>query len=80
LMAPNYVWFQKLDYGNISFRCRECYETPHVIKNCPKNPQNKEKKPQRPKWWEGAQGYHHMIFKEEDLERKKEREDMKEAH
>lgn len=41
LMAPNYVWVQKLNYDNISFRCRECYERGHVIKNYPKPPQNK---------------------------------------
>ena len=33
LMTPNYVWDQNIDYENISFWCRECYETRHVIKN-----------------------------------------------
>jgi len=40
LKALDCMWVQNLDYENVSFRCRACYETRHVIKNFPKHLQN----------------------------------------
>ena len=42
LMAPNYVWVQKLDYKNILFWCKSCYEKGNVMKKCPKYSWNRK--------------------------------------
>jgi len=61
------VWNQKLDYESVIFRCRSCFETGHLAKNCPKASQKNyaRKNHHRSTWWEGAQREHYTVIKEE---------------
>jgi hypothetical protein len=63
LQGKNYSWTQKLDYENIHFRCRNCFETGHLANNCQKLPEkNRNPKSQRkPTWWAGALPEHQSI-------------------
>jgi hypothetical protein len=55
LQGTDYSRNQKLDYENLSFRCRNCFETGHIARNCEKLPGKKRSpKSQRPTWWTGA--------------------------
>jgi hypothetical protein len=55
LQGKDYSRNQKLDYENLSFRCRNCFETGHLVHNCGKPPRKKRSsKSQRPTWWTGA--------------------------
>ena len=40
LDGKGYSWTQKLDYEQIHFICRACYETGHLALNCKKFPKN----------------------------------------
>jgi len=61
------VWNQKLDYEIALFRCRSCFETGHLAKNCPKASQKNSarKDHHRSTSWEGAQKEHYTVIKEE---------------
>jgi len=66
LTIEDYVWVQKLDYENILFQCRACYETCHLVKNCPKAIQYSSRRDHRKStWWEGAKIEHYTMFKNE---------------
>jgi hypothetical protein len=55
LQGKDYSRNQKLDYENLSFRCRNCFETGHIARNCEKLPRKKRSsKSQRPTWWTGT--------------------------
>jgi hypothetical protein len=55
LQGKDYSRNQKIDYENLSFRCRNCFETRHIARNCEKLPGKKRSsKSQRPTWWMGA--------------------------
>jgi len=61
------VWNQKLDYESVFFRCRSCFETGHLAKNCPKvsEKNSTRKNHHRSTWLEGAQKEHYIVIKEE---------------
>ena len=61
------MWNQKLDYEIALFRCRSCFETGHLAKNCPKASQKNSarKDHHRSTSWEGAQKEHYTVIKEE---------------
>ena len=67
LTSKDYVWNQKLDYESVLFRCRSCFETGHLAKNCPKASQKNSarKNHHRSTWWEGAQKEHYTVIKED---------------
>jgi len=67
LTSKDYVWNQKLDYESVLFRCRSCFETGHLAKNCPKASQKNSarKNHHRSTWWEGAQKEHYTVIQEE---------------
>jgi hypothetical protein len=55
LQGKDYSRTQILDYENLSFRCRNCFETGHLARSCGKQPGKKRpSKNQRPTWWTGA--------------------------
>jgi hypothetical protein len=49
LQGKDYSRTQKLDYENLSFRCRNCFETGHLARNCGKPPG--KKRSSKPTWW-----------------------------
>ena len=55
LLGNGYSWTQKIDYENLCFRCRVCFETGHIARNCEKS-SGKRRLPrsQRPTWWKEA--------------------------
>jgi hypothetical protein len=56
LLGENVFWTQKIDFENLCFRCRVCFETGHITWNCEKS--SRKRRPsrrQRPTWWTGAQ-------------------------
>ena len=55
LLGKGYSWTQKIDYENLCFRCRVCFETGHIARNCEKS-SGKRRLPrsQRPTWWKEA--------------------------
>jgi hypothetical protein len=63
LQGKNYSWTQKLDYENLQFRCRNCFETGHLAIKCQKLPEkNRNPKNQRKAtWWVGALPEHQSI-------------------
>jgi hypothetical protein len=64
LQGKDYSRNQKLDYENLSFRCRNCFATGHIARNCDKLPGKKRApKSQRPTWWTGAQSEPHAESK-----------------
>jgi hypothetical protein len=52
LQGKDYSRTQKLDYENLSFRCRNCFETGHLARNCGKPPG--KKRSSKPTWWTEA--------------------------
>ena len=67
LTSKSYVWIQKLDYESVLFRCRSCFETGHLAKDCPKESQNSNprKNHRRSTWWSGANPDHYTVRKGE---------------
>jgi hypothetical protein len=37
LLEKNYSWTQKIDFENLCFKCRVCFETGHIARNCEKS-------------------------------------------
>ena len=76
LQGKNYSWTQKLDYENLHFRCRNCFETGHLANNCQKLPEkNRIPKSQRkPTWWTGALPEHQSIEPTNDTSHEEETE------
>ena len=55
LQGKDYLRTQILDYENLSFRCRNYFETGHLARSCGKQPGKKRpSKNQRPTWWTRA--------------------------
>jgi hypothetical protein len=52
LQGKDYSRTQKLDYENLSFRCRNCFETGHLARHCGKPPG--KKRSSKPTWWTGV--------------------------
>ena len=52
LQGKDYSRTQKLDYENLSFRCRNCFETGHLARKCGKPPG--KKRSSKPTWWTGV--------------------------
>jgi hypothetical protein len=65
LIGENSSWSQKLDYENVSFRCRVCFETGHKATHFPKRPRQAKKHQRKSTWWVGAKEEHQMISKVE---------------
>jgi hypothetical protein len=65
LTGENSSWSQKLDYENVSFHCRVCFETGHKATHCPKRPRQAKKLQHKSTWWDGAKEEHQMISKDE---------------
>jgi len=67
LTSKSYVWIQKLDYKNVLFGCRSCFETRHLAKDCPKESHNSNprKNHRRSTWWSGANPDHYTVSKSE---------------
>ena len=59
----DYAWTQALDYENISFRCRACYNIGHLAKTCPKTSQSYRHR--KATWWMGARPEHYTVLNEE---------------
>ena len=80
LTSKDYVWNQKLDYESVLFRCRSCFETGHLAKNCPKASEKNfaRKNHHRSTWWEGAQKEHYTVIKEEYSRENSESQEIKE--
>jgi hypothetical protein len=56
LLGENFSWTQKIDFENLCFRCRVCFETGHIARNCEKSSgKRRSSRSQRPTWWTGAQ-------------------------
>ena len=77
LQGTDYSRNQKLDYENLSFMCRNCFETGHIARNYEKMPGKKRSpKSQRPTWWTGApmephaENKAHGMAEEENIEAK----------
>lgn len=70
LQGKGYSWTQKLDYEQLHFKCRACFETGHLALKCKKFPnKHKEIKTQRkPTWWIGAIPKHQRIGKDLDAD------------
>jgi hypothetical protein len=49
LQGKDYSRTQKLDYENLSFRCRHCFDTGHLAHNFGKPP--RKKRSSKPTWW-----------------------------
>jgi hypothetical protein len=55
LQGKDYSRTQILDYENLSFRCRNCFETGHLARSCGKSTGKKRSsRSQRPTWWTEA--------------------------
>ena len=66
LTNTDYVWVPKLDYENVLFRYRPCFDTSHLAINCPKaiKKNNTSKKNSRKlTWWDGAKLEHYYFQK-----------------
>ena len=64
LQGKDYSRTQILDYENLSFRCRNCFEMGHLACSCGKSTGKKRSsKSQRPTWWTGAQSELHAESK-----------------
>jgi len=56
LLGKNYSWTQKIDFENLCLRCRVCFETWHIARNCENSSgKRRSSRSQRPTWWTGAQ-------------------------
>ena len=42
LKAGDWLYYQKLDYEQLPFKCRQCHEHGHFQRNCPKNQSSEE--------------------------------------
>ena len=60
IVNQDYSWTQALDYKNISFRCRSCYNTGHLAKACPKASQPYRHR--KATWWTGARPEHYNVL------------------
>lgn len=61
----NSLWTQPLDYENIAFKCRECFQTEHLHYAYPlarKEPKGNKKQQKKPKGWQ-----HTEPLEEEEL-------------
>jgi hypothetical protein len=65
LTGESSSWSQKLDYENVSFHCRVCFETRHKATHCLKRPRQAKKLQRKSTWWDGAKEEHQMINKDE---------------
>ena len=63
IVNQDYSWTQALDYENISFRCRSCYNIGHLAKACPKMSQSY--KHCKATWWMGACPEHYTVTNDE---------------
>jgi hypothetical protein len=55
LLEKSYSWTQKIDFENLCFRCRVCFETGHIARNCEKSSgKRRSSRSQRPTWWTGT--------------------------
>ena len=59
IVNQDYSWTQALDYENIYFRCRSCYNIGHLAKACPNISQ--PYKHNKATWWTGARPEHYTV-------------------
>lgn len=63
----DYLWIQKVNYENVLFWCRDCFDKGHLAKNFLKASQknNPRKSHHKSTWWNGAKFKHYIVFKNE---------------
>jgi hypothetical protein len=59
IVNQDYSWTQALDYENVSFRCRSCYNIGHLAKEYPKTSQ--PYRHHKAMWWTGVCPEHYTV-------------------
>lgn len=66
IVNQDYSWTQALDYKNISFRCRSCYNIGHLEKAFLKTSQPFRHR--KATWWTGARPEHYIVSNRESAQ------------
>lgn len=74
IVNQDYSWVQTLDYDDVSFRCRSCFDIGHLAKSCPKTPQTYRNC--KATWWKGARPEHYIVSNDESNTRYDETGDL----